>query len=408
MRTAPRPTTQCVRKRSVFRGAAIAIAALCLSLNAAIAQNEDEQPTSKLREVERAIEVGRTRSQKLDREAARIEGELNDLQRTLVESARRAQGQEETVTELETRLDSYRVEERSLLESLNARRDAIGKTLGALQRIGRIPPTALIAGPDNVADAMRTSVLLSAIIPGLSAQAETFRSELVALRQIRSDIAQRRTSLDGAGRRLQREQIALDRLIARKARLRSQTLAESEDERRQLAALSASANDLKNLIDRLERRPREQPQQLARRPPSETTPFSQSRGTLALPARGRIATRFGERNAVGLGSQGIIVETRPDAQVVAPYDGQIVFAGTFRRYGELLIIAHGEGYHTLLAGFSSIDGVVGQWLLAGEPVGKMGQQESQRKPELYIELRQNGEPINPMPWLAATDTKVSG
>ena len=101
-------------------------------------------------------------------------------------------------------------------------------------------------------------------------------------------------------------------------------------------------------------------------------------------------------------------QTRGGAQIVAPYDGRIVFAGPFRRYGQLLIIAHGEGYHTLLAGFASIDGVVGQWLLAGEPVGKMGQQESQRKPELYIELRQNGEPMNPLPWLAATETKVSG
>ena len=127
-----------------------------------------------------------------------------------------------------------------------------------------------------------------------------------------------------------------------------------------------------------------------------------------MPARGPIATRFGERNDVGLQSQGIVVEARPGAQVVSPYDGRIVFAGAFRRYGQLLIIAHGEGYHTLLAGFASIEGVVGQWLLAGEPVGKMGGQERQEKPTLYIELRHNGEPINPLPWLAASETKVSG
>ena len=312
------------------------------------------------------------------------------------------------MTELETRLGSYRVEERALLASLDERRAAIDKTLGALQRIGRAPPSTLVAGPNNVADAMRTSVLLSAIVPALTAQAETFRSELVALRQIRTEITRRRANLDSAVGRLRREQVALDRLIARKARLRTQTLAESEEERRQIAALSASANDLKGLIDRLERRHQAAPQRLALRQPPAATPFSRARGSLALPARGEIVTRFGERSAVGLRSQGILVETRPDAQVVAPYDGQIVFAGAFRRYGELLIIAHGEGYHTLLAGFASIDGIVGQWLLAGEPVGKMGQLDSQRKPELYIELRQNGEPINQIPWLATTETKVSG
>ena len=393
---------------SVLYLLAVATAIATVSLGSADAQRAAEPPENKLREVERAIEAGRNRSEELDREAARIDDELQQLQRTLVDSARRAQTQEETVTELETRLGSYRVEERALLASLDERRAAIDKTLGALQRIGRAPPSTLVAGPNNVADAMRTSVLLSAIVPALTAQAETFRSELVALRQIRTEIARRRANLDSAVGRLRREQVALDRLIARKARLRTQTLAESEEERRQIAALSASANDLKGLIDRLERRPQAAPQRLALRPPSAATPFSRARGSLALPARGEIVTRFGERSAVGLRSQGILVETRPDAQVVAPYDGQIVFAGAFRRYGELLIIAHGEGYHTLLAGFASIDGIVGQWLLAGEPVGKMGQLDSQRKPELYIELRQNGEPINPIPWLATTETKVSG
>jgi murein hydrolase activator len=372
------------------------------------AQEKDEPPATQLREVERAIEAGRNRTEELDREAARIKDELGQLQRTLVESARRAQGQEETVTELESRLDSYRVEERSLLAGLNARRAAIDKTLGALQRIGRVPPTAMLASPDNVTDAVRTSVLLSAIVPELSAQAQSFRSELLALRQIRGEIIRRRARLDNAVDRLKREQIALDRLIDRKSSLRSRTLAESEEERRQIAALSASARDLTNLIDRIEQRPRDAPTRLALRPPDTTKPFSAARGTLALPARGPVVIRFGERSALGLRSQGISVATRGGAQIVAPYDGRIVFAGPFRRYGQLLIIAHGEGYHTLLAGFASIDGVVGQWLLAGEPVGKMGQQESQRKPELYIELRQNGEPMNPLPWLAATETKVSG
>ena len=75
---------------------------------------------------------------------------------------------------------------------LNARRAAIDKTLGALQRIGRVPPTAMLASPDNVTDAVRTSVLLSAIVPELSAQAQSFRSELLALRQIRGEIIRRR------------------------------------------------------------------------------------------------------------------------------------------------------------------------------------------------------------------------
>jgi septal ring factor EnvC (AmiA/AmiB activator) len=72
-----------------------------------------------------------------------------------------------------------------------------------------------------------------------------------------------------------------------------------------------------------------------------------------------------------------------------------------------LIIAHGEGYHILLAGISRIDSVVGQRVLAGEPVGVMRKLKD-GNPSLYIELRRKGEPINPLPWMVASQKKVSG
>ncbi|MCW9046109.1 MAG: peptidoglycan DD-metalloendopeptidase family protein, partial [Alphaproteobacteria bacterium] len=92
---------------------------------------------------------------------------------------------------------------------------------------------------------------------------------------------------------------------------------------------------------------------------------------------------------------------RLGAHVVAPYDGRVVYAGPFRGYGQLLIIEHGEGYHTLLAGMERIDSVVGQWLLAGEPIGVMSKNKS-KKPTLYLEMRKDGHPINPVPWLVAS------
>ena len=93
--------------------------------------------------------------------------------------------------------------------------------------------------------------------------------------------------------------------------------------------------------------------------------------------------------------------------MVSPYSGTIVFAGPFRSYGQLLIIEHGDGYHSLLAGLSRIDGTVGQWVAAGEPVGAMAPL-SVGGPSLYVELRHNGEPVDPLPWLAATVTPQEG
>ncbi len=135
-------------------------------------------------------------------------------------------------------------------------------------------------------------------------------------------------------------------------------------------------------------------------------PFGHAQGTIPFPARGQIVVRFGQNTEPGEQSKGITIETRSGAQVIAPYDGDVVFAGPFRDYGLLLIIEHGEGYHTLLAGMGRIDTTVGQRLLAGEPVGTMAQSDG--KPLLYVELRHNGQPVNPLSWLTARKTKVSG
>lgn len=144
----------------------------------------------------------------------------------------------------------------------------------------------------------------------------------------------------------------------------------------------------------------------AARPVFADKGFSSAQGKMPYPARGKVVGQYGQTNDVGHVVKGITIQTRHDAQVIAPYDGQVVFSGPFRGYGLLLIIEHSEGYHTLLAGMARIDVAVGQRLLAGEPVGVMGPEDT--KPSLYVELRRNGQPVNPVPWLSAQKSKVTG
>jgi septal ring factor EnvC (AmiA/AmiB activator) len=140
--------------------------------------------------------------------------------------------------------------------------------------------------------------------------------------------------------------------------------------------------------------------------PSGFHSFVGARGHLLSPASGELMRRYGENDELGVTSKGLTFETRPAAQVIAPYDGRVLFAGPFRGYGQILIIEHGDGYHSLLAGLDRVESPVGQWLVAGEPVGVMP--KGATKPHLYLELRHNGQPINPLPWLATRDEKVSG
>jgi len=132
-------------------------------------------------------------------------------------------------------------------------------------------------------------------------------------------------------------------------------------------------------------------------PPADLPTFPKQIGGLIQPARGEIAAKFGQKtDAFGEG-KGLVFATRSGAQVVTPFDGQIVFEGPFRSYGQILIIEHRGGYHTVLAGLAHVDVVVGQWLKAGEPVGAMID-TAQGRPQLYVELRRSGQPFDPAPW----------
>ncbi|MCK5167881.1 MAG: peptidoglycan DD-metalloendopeptidase family protein, partial [Rhodospirillaceae bacterium] len=94
------------------------------------------------------------------------------------------------------------------------------------------------------------------------------------------------------------------------------------------------------------------------------------------------------------------------AQVISPFDGKVVFSGPFRGYGQLLIIDHGEGYHSLLAGLGRIDAILGNPVLAGEPVAVMNKTGEQ--PGLYVEFRRDNKPVNPLPWLVQRKGKNQG
>ena len=130
--------------------------------------------------------------------------------------------------------------------------------------------------------------------------------------------------------------------------------------------------------------------------------------TCSRPVAGAIIKRFGEDTELGTKLDGLAIAAESNSHVISPVDGTVEFAGTFRSYGQLLILNAGEGYLVLLAGMKQISAEMGQTVRVGEPVGAMGDGPSSlallgetadhSHPVFYVEFRKDNAPVDSTPW----------
>lgn len=447
---------------------------LCCDGGPALAQSSQD-----LDALHQQMEQGQAQATALQKQADDLGRQINQLQDALVKSAQSVQDSEQQASDLEANLAKLSTEEKRKTDELATRRQQMTETLMALERLSAQPAQAALFADRSAIDQARTASLLGLIVPQLDARADKLKEQLADLHDLHAQIVDRREKLTTTLGTLADQNQKLADLIAQKSKLQKSTLAQGAAAQDKLKLLADQAQSLKDLLDRIDRAKQEEAAKQAaaaqlaaaeeakrqeatrkasRRPGSneDTTVKSADTGNtdtgsanpsitsadlgiggvapggkavrpfpdkaapgdgVRVPVRGALVSSFGSAASDLSQARGILLETRPQAQVVAPFDGRIVFQGPFRSYGQILIIEHQGGYHTVLAGLGRVDAVVGQWLVAGEPVGIMGTSggatadtgqsaagpvtSNQDHPKLYVELRHNGQPVDPAPWFGS-------
>ncbi|GGK52120.1 murein hydrolase activator EnvC family protein [Salinarimonas ramus] len=383
-----------------------------------------------------ALDEAAAQRRALDEEIARLADDRARLAQALIDTTARIRGLETRAGELEERLSVLLGSEAAIRRSLESRRDVIVEVLAALQRMGRRPPPAVLVRPEDILAAVRTSMLLGSVVPELRAETEALALDLEELVRLREAIATDRATLAAELEALASERTRLTALVeARQARLAA-ARENAAAERARTASLAREAATLEDLIAGMEREiaaardaasaaraasearlaeTRARFEAAAFRDParlSPAIPFDEARGALPRPVSGETLRAFGAPDGYGGRTQGISLSTRPGEIVTAPADGWVAFAGPFRSFERLLIINAGEGYYLLLAGMETITVEVGQFVLAGEPVGTMGAGGAlspiagaleTSDPVLYVELKKDGGSIDPSPWWQETE-----
>ena len=423
---------------SVRAGIAVFLLAGLLGCSPSLAAETESDKS--LQDIERALQLEQQQSEELRRKSEDLRRDLADIAHKMVNAAKTIQEHERNITELELKIAELRLEETGKAAELIAQREQFARVLMSLERLARFPPEAMIAQPTSPSDTVRSAILLRSVVPEIERRAERLRQQIESLAISRDRMKEQQAALRLNMESLAKEGQTLGALQARNKLLKKATDSEQEKATSRVKKLAREAETLRDLMARLredqqpwvdeEAQPRTtedkssstaaapsagltQPAILALPSPSLSSadltgvPISTRQGQLPFPVIGQVVGRYGENNENGVTRRGIEITTRPAAQVISPYEGKVVFVGEFRGYGQLLIIEHSEGYHSLLAGMARIDSAMGQWLLVGEPVGIM-ESAPDAKPVLYVEIRQDGQPVNPLSWLSSRTTSTQG
>ena len=324
---------------------------------------------------------------------------MTALRGELVRTAAAVQAREAEIAAATAELTALEERLRVQEEAYETSRARLESMLASLALLARSPPNALMGRPSEWADTVRGAALAEHAAPLLARRAAAAAEHAAELERLRAERARRRDAMRAARHVLGREQARLRRALGRKANLHARTPTDAAP-----VVAAETATDLTALIDRIGQNRAGEAASPAAGAGAVGFPAPPAGSSLPWPVHGEVVAGFADSEDAL--RPGISIATAPGAQVVAPDGGDIVFAGPFRRYGQLLIIEHGDGYHSVMAGLARIDGEVGQRVAAGEPVGAMtGDGE---KGLLRVEVRYRGQPVDPVAWLTSDDRKVSG
>jgi len=359
--------------------AACAAGALAVFLGNAAAQPASHRTAS---QAERDHRAAAAQARRLQAQVARNEHVISDLDSRLIAAGQRRAAAEAAANEAETRLAELRLQVAADTAQVRRDQNTLEATLMA----------AAFAERRFEPDSVHAGMAAAALAPAVRGRLEATTLAIAEARQRDQQIAAEQARLDNAKAQIDAERAEIVNLLVERRGAQASLLVDVAAADRRAQRFAAEAQSLRELAQRVALR--------------RTAPRAGSSGAGIVPAawqapaQGQILRPYGDRTAGGPPAQGAVLRTRAGAQVLAPTQGQVAYAGRFRSYGQVLILNLDGGYVLVLTGVASMRVQVGEQVSAGQPIGEMAVAATPA-PELYVEVRRSGRSIDPARWLSA-------
>ena len=311
--------------------------------------------------------------------------EIKALNKEKIELLEKKRQLLEEASVLEKTLQDFTIKQIQTNESISQQRKQIEAKLPLLLRLGRVNPLKLLVDTAAGKDTIRGIILMRSL-------SHSLKQELQRLQATSSEISALSKELE-VKKKVQAQ--LLDSLQIQQTQLEAfEKVKFQELTKAELEKLSKE-EDINFLLNEAHATLSKKAQSASKASAKQDLPFR----WLEQPVAGKVVVDKELQKKFSPGAQGIIFETKKNAEVFAPSEGTIVFKGPFKNQGDILIIEAGEKVYTVLMGMHKINAEVGESVYAGQKIGSMAGYGAS-SPKLYLELRQKGKAIDPKGYFA--------
>jgi len=349
--------------------------------------------------ISREIEQGREEVDAFTRKETDIVNQLERVELALNDSRQRASALKAEIKALDDKIAAASRASAELRKQIRENEAYVAKRLVALYKINWLGTFHLLASAESMHEFIQRKVALEHIL----AYDEKIRNTLTA------NQAELKKVLD----RLEDHKVRKDlraaeynshiRLMSQEQSTRTKLLADIRSQKAlELAAIDAltqSANQLDEEIKSLTAKTSPAPQDAD----ASQFPFSDFKGLLNMPVRGKITNLFGQYknpkyNVINFRS-GIDIEADRGEPIRCVFRGKVIYSSWFKGYGNMIIIDHGKNYYTVYAHLEEVFKPKGSAVEAGDIIATVGDTGSMTGTKLYFEVRHHGKPLDPLKWL---------
>lgn len=337
----------------------------------------------------REIEIQKKGARDLQKKEKSLLGELDRLAFVENRKSKELRSLERERLETEKAISLQENEMGRLSDQMSITQKHIQTRVSALYKISKVGPWAFLLSGENYGDFLRMSTFLYSMIDHDVRLFTTFESQLEQKTILQGKLAETQSQLEEKQKQVRLRKVEVEELEREKKRALKKVRAKKTSFARVIQDLEAQAEELEALIKRLVKEREEASRQ--------ASGFAGLEGRLPVPVAGKIGKEHQSR------LRGISLKAPSGAIVRAVYSGRVVYADWFKGYGNLLIIDHGDKFHTVMGHASELLKEKNDWVETGEPVARVGSTGSLGGSSLYFEIRRGGIAVDPLDWFSRED-----